>query len=307
MVGRHLGGLLKSWLRAFRLKFLISSVVAVTNGLALAIWKENEISFFYAGLTFVGVICLHASIDLLNDYWDYRRGIDTETSRTRYSGGTGVLPDNLLEPSSVYVMGLLLLFIGALVGTYLIIMRGVAVAFILVFAILAVYFYSTDIVNLGLGEFFVAIKGALIVIGTYYVQTASFDLSAIYIGVIIGILSAIVLIVNSFPDFDADRLSGRRTLVILLGKPRTARVLTALVLCPYILIVGGISLGYLKMYSFISLVSLPMAINVIKLKNTFYLRRDKLDSVMRTTLLYSRVTSVALALSILLYPLMASK
>ena len=278
----------------------MSSVVAVSCGLVLAFSKEYEISFVYATLTYIGVICLHASIDLLNDYWDYKRGIDTKTSRTKYSGGTGVLPDKLLAPSHVYVVGLTLLFLGALIGTYFAFMRGITVIFILGFAIVAVYFYSSDIVNFGLGEFFVAVKGALIVIGSYYVQTATIDFAAIYLGTIIGILSAAVLIVNSFPDFDADRSSGRRTLVILLGKPRTAKVFTGLVVCPYILIVCGIFLGYLKFYSLVSLISLPLAINVVKRTNTFYLQRDCLVSVMRATLLYSRATSIALTLSLLL-------
>ncbi len=275
-------------------------MIAVSNGLALAFWKENVISISYATLTFVGVICLHASIDLLNDYWDYKRGIDSETNRTKYSGGTGVLPDNLLKPSSVYAVGIILLLIGAMIGTFFAFTRGAIVAFILVFAILAVYFYSTDIVNLGLGEFFVAIKGALIVIGSYYVQTEILDPGVVYLGAIVGMLSALVLIVNSFPDFDADRSSGRRTLVIILGKQRTAKIITLLIVCPYILIICGIFMGYLKVYSFLSLISLPFAIDVIKHTNTFYLQREMLVSAMRGTILYSRVTCVALALSLLL-------
>jgi 1,4-dihydroxy-2-naphthoate polyprenyltransferase len=279
---------------------LISSVVAVSSGLVLAVSKENEINFAYAALTYIGVICLHASIDLLNDYWDYKRGIDTKTFRTKYSGGTGVLPDKLLTPSHVYIVGLILLILGALIGTYFAFMRGIMVVFILGFAIVAVYFYSSDVVNFGLGEFFVAIKGAFIVIGSYYVQTATIDFPAIYLGTIIGILSAAVLIVNSFPDFDADRSSGRRTLVILFGKPRTAKVFKVLVVCPYILIICGVFLGFFKFYSLLSLISLPLAINVVKRTNTFYLQTDCLVSVMRVTLLYSRATSIALTLSLLL-------
>jgi 1,4-dihydroxy-2-naphthoate octaprenyltransferase len=275
-------------------------VIAVSNGLAIAFWKENEISFAYAALTVAGVICLHASIDLLNDYWDYKRGIDTETNRTRYSGGTGVLPENLLKPSHLYAVGIILLLFGAIIGTYFVLIRGIIVVFILGFAVLAVYFYSTNIVNWGLGEFSVAVKGSLIVIGTYYVQTGVIDLAAVYLGIIIGILSAIVLIVNSFPDYDADRSGGRRTLVILLGRPQTAKLLSGLVICPYVLIVCGIFFGYLKIYSFVSMVSVPLAFDVIRRINTFYLQREMLVSVMRATLLYSRITSVVLALSLLM-------
>ncbi|GBL41598.1 hypothetical protein EMGBD3_09660 [Nitrosarchaeum sp.] len=57
-------------------------------------WRQNyTIDPLAAVLTFAGVISLHASVDLLNDYWDYKRGIDTITKRTKMSGGTGVLPE----------------------------------------------------------------------------------------------------------------------------------------------------------------------------------------------------------------------
>ena len=78
-----------NWLYAIRIKFLLASVIGVINGLSIAVWKYKELDFLYAFLTFVGVICLHASIDLLNDYWDYKRGIDTITTRTAFSGGSG--------------------------------------------------------------------------------------------------------------------------------------------------------------------------------------------------------------------------
>src|SRR3972149_4838723 len=94
--------MLSVWLRVIRVRFLLASVIAVSVGLAIN-WRQNSIiEPFDAVLTFAGVMALHASVDLLNDYWDYKRGIDTATKRTKMSGGTGVLPEGLLQPSSVY-------------------------------------------------------------------------------------------------------------------------------------------------------------------------------------------------------------
>ena len=236
--------MIRTWLRAIRLRFLLASIIAVSNGIALALWKNKQIDLSDAILTFVGVICLHASIDLLNDYWDYKRGIDTATRRTKFSGGTGVLPENLLKPGNVYSVGLIFLLIGTLIGMYFVVIRGIMIALLLGFAILAVYFYSTSIVNLGLGEAFVAIKGTLIVVGSYYVQTSSIGVGVVYVGIILGILSASVLFVNSFPDYQADRSRGRRTLVILLGRQRAVKIFPWIILCTYVLIIAGIFLGY---------------------------------------------------------------
>ena len=91
------------------------------------------------------------------------------------------------------------------------------------FAILSVYLYSTKIVNWGLAEVFVTIKGTLIVLGTYFIQSQSFDDLTILAGVVVGILSSMVLFVTSIPDHDADKEKGRRTLVIIFGMSNIVR------------------------------------------------------------------------------------
>ena len=290
--------MIRTWLRAIRLRFLSASVIAVGNGIALAFWKNKQIDLSDAILTFAGVICLHASIDLLNDYWDYKRGIDTATRRTKFSGGTGVLPEKLLKPGNVYSVALIFLLIGTLIGMYFVVIRGIMIAFLLGFAILAIYFYSTSIVNLGLGEAFVAIKGTLIVVGSYYVQTSSIGVGVVYVGIIIGILSASVLFVNSFPDYQADRSRGRRTLVILLGRQRAVKIFPWMILCTYVLIIAGIFLGYLKIYSLVSLLSAPFAVSAIKRISKSYQDVEKLVPVMGATVAYSRVTGIVLAASL---------
>ncbi len=258
--------MIRTWLRAIRLRFLLASVIAVSNGIAFAFWKDKQIDLSNAILTFAGVICLHASIDLLNDYWDYKRGIDTITRRTKFSGGT--------------------------------VIRGIIIALILGFAILAVYFYSTNIVNLGLGEAFVAVKGILIVVGAFYVQTSSIGAGVVYVGIITGILSASVLFVNSFPDYQADRSRGRRTLVIMLGRQRAVKIFPWIILSTYFLIIAGVFLGYLKIYSLGSLLSVPFAVSAIKRFGKSYQDVDKLVSVMGATVAYSRVTGIVLAVSL---------
>lgn len=292
--------MIRTWLQAIRLRFLLASVIAVSTGIGLAVWKNKQVDLPNAILTFAGVICLHASIDLLNDYWDYKRGIDTVTRRTKFSGGTGVLPENLLKPHNVYSAGLILLILGTLIGMYFVVIRGITIALLLGFAVLAVYFYSTSIVNLGLGEAFVAIKGTLIVVGSYYVQTSSIGAGVVYVGIIVGLLSASVLFVNSFPDYQADRSRGRRTLVILLGRQRAVKIFPWIILCTYALIISGIILGYLKIYSIASLLSVPFALSAIKRIRKSYEDVDKLVPVMGATVAYSRVTGVILAVSLLI-------
>jgi len=278
---------------------MLASLIAIASGLSIAFWKHGVFNFTYAALTFAGVICLHASVDLLNDYWDYKRGTDIIAKRTKFSGGTGVLPDNLLKPRMVYAAAVIFLILGVLTGTYFVIIRGIAIAIILGFAIVSIWFYSTSIVNSGLGELFVAIKGTLIVLGSFYVQTEVIDPSAIYVGAIIGILSASVLFANSFPDYDADRYTGRRTLLNMIGKQKGSRLFPILVMIPYILILAGIFLGYTKFLSLACMASIPYAIKAIKHIDQ-YKHIDKFVPVMAATVIYARITGFILALSLLL-------
>jgi 1,4-dihydroxy-2-naphthoate polyprenyltransferase len=291
---------LSIWLRAIRIRFLLASVIAVSNGLAISYWKYANIDPLYALLTYVGVVFLHASVDLLNDYWDHKRGIDSVTKRTKFSGGTGVLPENLLTPRAVYIAGIIFLMLGASIGAYFVAIRGITIAVILGFAVVAIYFYSTRIVNAGLGELFVAIKGAMIVLGTLYVQNAVLEPAALYVGVIVGILSATVLFINSFPDYEADRSKGRRTLVIMLGRKTASAIFPIFIIAAYALIAGGILLGFTKVYSVISFVSIPLAI-----KSILSLRKEpenveKMVPAMASAVTYSRITGFLLAMSFIL-------
>ena len=292
--------LLSIWLRAIRIRFLLASVIAVTNGLAIAYWKYAAIDPLYAILTYIGVFFLHASVDLLNDYWDHKRGIDSATKRTKFSGGTGVLPENLLTPRAVYIAGIIFLVLGASIGAYFVAIRGITIAVILSFAVVAIYFYSTRIVNAGLGELFVAIKGAMIVLGTLYVQNAVLEPTALYVGAIVGILSATVLFINSFPDYEADRSKGRRTLVIMLGRKTASAIFPIFIIAAYAMIAVGIFLGFTTIYSLISFASIPFAI-----KSVLQLRKEpesteKIVPAMASAVTYSRITGFLLAMSFIL-------
>lgn len=292
--------LLLYWTRAVRIRFLLASVIAVSNGLGIAFWKTGEVDYLSAILTYIGVICLHVSVDLLNDYWDYKRGIDLITKRTKFSGGTGVLPEKLLKPESVYRAGIIFLVLGTVVGAYFVVVRGPTIAAILGFAIVSIYFYSTKIVNAGIDEFFVALKGMLIVIGTVYVQTAQIGTAAIYTGVLVGMLSAIVLLVNSFPDYEADKTKGRKTLVIVLGKRSTAKLSVILFIIIYTLVVSGIIFNYTKIYSLLTFLSLPFAYSAAKNLVRYDWSNQMMERIMASTVTFSRVTGFLLALSLFL-------
>ena len=285
------------WLRAIRVRFLLASVIAVSLGLSLTWWNSGSIDIFQAVLTMGGVIALHASVDLLNDFWDFKRGIDTKTTRTKMSGGTGVLPEGLLKPSTVYRAGVAFLIIGSLIGSYFVITNGILIAIILGFAILSIYFYSTKIVDSGLGEFFVAVKGSMIVIGTFFIQSGEITVESIFAGIIIGTLSSLVLFIASFPDHDADKSKGRKTLVIVVGKEKARKLFWIFPLIAYSIILVGISMNLLPVLSLISFLSFPLVLKSGLGLQKNYDSVDELVPFMSSSLKFSRITGVLFALS----------
>lgn len=289
--------MLRVWLRVIRIRFLLASIIAIAVGLSLHWWQSGTIDIFHALVTVAGVMALHASVDLLNDYWDFRRGIDTVTRRTKFSGGTGVLPEGLLKPSSVYRAGIFCLITGSLIGSYFVVVNGWVIAVLLGFAIISIYFYSTRIVDSGLAEIFVAIKGTMIVLGTFFIQSQSLAAESVFAGIIVGVLSSLVLFIVSFPDHDADKQKGRKTLVIAAGKKNASYLYWVFPGISYSLIIAAVFMGLFPMVSLITLLSLPLVIKAgIGLQKNY----DKIDDLvpsMSDTANFSRITGALLAAS----------
>ena len=292
--------MLSYWLRAIRIRFLLASVIAVSLGLSVTWWHSGTIDIFQAALTMAGVIALHASVDLLNDYWDFKRGIDTRTKRTGMSGGTGVLPEGLLKPKSVYNAGILFLVAGGLIGGYFVVLHGVVIGVILAFAIMSIYFYSTKIVNWGLAEVFVAVKGTLIVMGTYYIQNSELTDVVVLSGIVVGVLSSLVLFVTSFPDHDADKEKGRRTLVILAGRQKAVSIFYIFPIISYGIIIGCVAMSIIPVFCLISLAAIPVVISSIRKLKSSVSDEDKIIPAMKSTLMFSRIAGALFVIGFLI-------
>ncbi len=292
--------MLAVWFRVIRVRFLLASVIAVSVGLALSWWQNSSLEIFEIILTFAGVMALHASVDLLNDFWDFKRGIDTTTTRTKMSGGTGVLPEGLLKPSSVYRVGVIFLILGTAIGGYFVITDGIIIAIILGFAILSIYFYSTKIVDSGLGEFFVAVKGSMVVIGTYFIQSGQISAESILAGIAVGSLSSLVLFIASFPDHDADKSKGRKTLVIISGKEKAAKLFWVFPTVSYLAILIGVYSTILPTSSLIVFFSFPLMIKSGLGLRKNYNSMDNLVPYMSLTLMFSRITGALFVVGFLI-------
>jgi len=238
-------------------------VVLAFLGTCIA-WYDGYFHLGYALLAFFGLLLCHISVNVLNDYFDYRSGIDLEVRRTPFSGGSGILPAALLKPRQVLWFGLVSFLLAVPIGVYFVIARGWALLPLLLVAAVCIILYTPFLTRVGWPEWAPgAGMGALPVLGAYFVQTTAYTLPAIIACIPSGILVHNLLLLNEFPDAEADRKAGRKTLPIVMGKEKAGIVYSALTLAVYLWIIGWVVAGKMPAFSLLALLTLPLAIKAI--------------------------------------------
>jgi len=256
---------LKVWFAETRPQFLLLSVVLAFLGNAIA-WYDGYFHLGYALLAFLGLLLCHISVNVLNDYFDYRSGIDLEVRRTPFSGGSGILPASLLKPGQVFWFGLVSFLLAVPIGVYFVITlnNGWQLLPLLLVAAACTLLYTPLLARLEWPEWAPgAGMGTLPVLGTYFVQTAAYTLPAVIASIPSGILVHNLLLLNEFPDARADKKAGRKTLPIVIGKKKAGIVYCALTILVYLWIIGWVVAGRMPIFCLIALLTLPLAIKAI--------------------------------------------
>ena len=255
---------LKIWFLETRPQFLLLSVVLAFLGTCIA-WYDGYFHPGYALLAFIGLLLCHISVNVLNDYFDYKSGIDLEVKRTPFSGGSGILPAVLLKPRQVFWFGLVSFLLAIPIGVYFVIARGWLLLPLLLVAAICILLYTPFITKLGWPEWAPgAGMGSLPVLGMYFVQTTAYTLPAIIAAIPSGILVHNLLLLNEFPDAEADEKAGRKTLPITMGKARASIVYSILTLVVYLWIIGAVVAGQMPAFCLIALLTLPFALKAIQ-------------------------------------------
>jgi len=243
---------------------LLLSVVLAFLGTSIA-WYDGYFHLGYALLAFVGLLLCHISVNTLNDYFDYRSGIDLETQRTPFSGGSGILPPALLKPWQVFWLGMGAFLLAIPIGVFFVIVRGWLLLPLLLVAAVCIFFYTPVILKTKWPEWAPGVgMGTLPVLGAYFVQTGDYTLPAVVASIPSGILVHNLLLLNEFPDTEADEKAGRKTLPITMGKARAGIVYSVLTLVVYLWIIGAVVAGQMPPFCLIALLTLPFAIKAIR-------------------------------------------
>ncbi len=230
---------LAPWLGVARAPFLLLPVTLVAAGSAAAAY-EGAFGLRPTLLALVGLLLLHTAVNALNEASDMATGIDLRTTRTPFSGGSGTLPAGRLSVRATRVFAYTCAVIGGLIGGWFAMRLDPLFALLMAVGAASVLFYSDLFARTGVGEVVAGLGlGALPIWGAAWVQGPLPGPAALWAGVPGFFMTFNLLLLNEFPDEEADRAGGRRNLVLMLGRRGAALVYAgAAILTPASIVVA---------------------------------------------------------------------
>lgn len=206
--------------QSFRLKTLPASLSPVILG---SLWVPlQHLDWVLLALSFSCALWLQIAVNLCNDYFDAKTGVDTD----QRLGPVRVTQSGLLTPNQVKGLIAAALMLALISGLALSLLSDYRLLYIGVFCLLAVLAYSggpLPLASLGLGEFAVLVFfGWVAVMGSYYVHTLDFSWSLFLLSNALGLTLSAIMLVNNTRDIITDRAAGKITLSVRLGEKRSS-------------------------------------------------------------------------------------
>lgn len=256
-----MGDALKQLLGPMKPPFLLLTPACVVLGWGTAHWTSGPVHLVHLALALAGALAAHISVNALNEYLDFRSGLDTCTQRTPFSGGSGTLPRWPEAAPQALVVGVVTLALVGLVGVYFLWVRGLQLLPLGLMGMLVVAAYTPWVtyrpgwclISPGLGF------GPLMVMGTSFVLSGSYSWSAFVASLVPFFLVNNLLLLNQFPDVEADRSIGRRHYPVLVGRRACSLLYGAFLLLAYVSMVLGVTLGCLPRAALLGLLTYGFA------------------------------------------------
>lgn len=251
--------------QATRPSFLILSPMCVFLGASTAIAASGAVVITTLILVVIGALCAHISVNTLNEYADFKSGLDLITIKTPFSGGSGALPDQPAMANAVLVMGLVTLTVTGAIGLYFINNHEALLFPVAVIGIIGVVIILTYSKWINRWPFLCLIApgigfGGLMVIGTHYVLADMNTITPWLAALVPFFLVNNLLLLNQYPDIQADKSIGRNHLPIAYGTRTSSYVYGVFFICAYSAILIGIYYGYFPVLSLIAI--LPAALSI---------------------------------------------
>ncbi|WP_414703567.1 1,4-dihydroxy-2-naphthoate polyprenyltransferase [Pseudalkalibacillus sp. SCS-8] len=254
---------LKIWYRQLRPHTLTASFIPVFIGTALALFY-TPLDWLLLLAMLLASILIQAATNLFNEYYDFKRGLDTSES---VGIGGGIVRDGI-SPKTVLRVGLIFFMLAILLGAYISAMTTWWIAVIGSLCMAAGYFYTGGpypIAYTPLGEVVAGFfMGFVIILISFYIQTDFITVNSMLISIPISILIGAILMANNIRDLEGDKEKGRKTLAILLGHKNAVRFLGGMFAFSIAWILTMIVVGKASFWLLLVLLSVPKAVEAVK-------------------------------------------
>jgi 1,4-dihydroxy-2-naphthoate octaprenyltransferase len=251
------------WVLAARPATLPAAIVPVLVGWAAGVHATFQIQAPILIPTLLAALLIQIGTNFANDVYDFRRGADVERL-----GPTRITQAGLVTPRQVLTATYITFGLAVLIGVYLVALGGWPILLIGLICVVAGVTYTGGPWPFGyhgLGDLvcFVCF-GVLAVVGTAYLMAHAITPLAVWASIPVGCLVTAILIVNNLRDIDNDRRVGKTTLAVILGRMGTRIEYVVFVSLAYVVAIGlGLS-GMVGVWWWLPLLSLPLAIWLVR-------------------------------------------
>ncbi len=245
-----------------RPNFLLLAVACTFLAMTAAIWTHGQIDPLYAVLAFIGALTAHACVNAINEYMDVKSGLDFRTTRTPFSGGSGTLIQDPSKAPLVLWTVIITAAITTIIGIFFAIKVGWPILVIGAVGLFVIFAYTPwfnkqpilCLLSPGFGF------GTLMVVGGYYVLTAAINWTVVLSSFVPFFLVCNLLLLNQFPDADADKTVSRKHYPILIGRKASAVIYVSFLAATYITLLLGVLLKLTPAWTLLGMLTLFIAI-----------------------------------------------
>ncbi|MGQ9653285.1 MAG: prenyltransferase [Thermodesulfobacteriota bacterium] len=297
---------LRTWFLETRPHFLLLTPACVLVGVAAAYWDLGRLEPLALFLSFIGALLGHISVNVLNDVEDFLVGIDQRTVPTPFSGGSGFLVRGELSPQAVRHLGLGAFALMIPIGAFFLWKVGWGILPLGIAGGALVLFYTRHITHHpiiclaapGLGF------GPVMVLGVAYCQSGSYGSTALAASVLPAFLVSDLLLLNQFPDVEADAFGGRSHIPLKWGLRKASILYGVLLIAPFLWVAAAVGLGLLPWGALLCWLTIPLALKAASGVPGNFQDRDRLIPLMGTNVMVTLLAPTLMALGMILQRLL---
>ncbi|ASS95098.1 1,4-dihydroxy-2-naphthoate polyprenyltransferase [Peribacillus simplex] len=253
----------KIWWELIRPHTLTAAFVPVLLGTVIALLEDGVNWLLFAAMMIASIL-IQAATNLFNEYYDFKRGLDTEES----VGIGGGIVRHGMTPKLIMTLALGMYAIALLLGIYICAASSWWLAAVGLVCMLVGYLYTGGPLPISytpFGELFSGLfMGFLIILIAFFIQTGFVSSTAILIAIPSGILVGLINLSNNLRDHDGDKAHGRKTMPVVMGRKNALTFMAIMFAFSYLWLVGLVLTGSVTAWILLAFLSIPKAMAAIK-------------------------------------------